>query len=613
MGATRRGRSRVVTLLVSSALLLGSAVSAPAGSAAELCSSEPEVFPVEDLEPGMMGTAWTVVEGTDPVSFDVEILGVLPDGIAPGVDFILVHTSGPVIDETGGIAFGFSGSPVYIGGDLVGSISYGFFAADQTYGGVTPAEDMVKLFGYPSGTGALGATSTLGRPRLAEEVRVPSQLQRTAARAAGVSVATIPTVAESLRIPMAVSGLTGRGLRRFAKTLRLGGLPFVPYRSGAASLGALASDPIDAGDAVAGAVSVGDLTVAGVGTATAVCDDLVLAFGHPFFWDGRSGAYPMAMYGAEVLQVIPDPSNIYGAFKIANLMDLHGIIDQDRLTGIRGIEGMEPASVPVTSVVANPDIVTIREGETTVFRQQTDSFLWLPDIAAFHLLSNEDVVFDRIGDGTVNLRFVLEGIGPDGESFRLVRPNMHFSEWDASWESIFELYAFLFRIQDNPFGSVAFSRVHANATITQEHLTAEIVRVESASSLQPGFRERARLRVRPGDAIRLRVFLLPEGGTEEMVELLVPVPRKRSGGTLVVRGGGAESCLFCFFDEEEGEDGEDEGPATFQELLRELRRTERNNDLVASLRVGDGSRRDRRSRTETVILGRERIEIVIVR
>ena len=48
----------------------------------------------------MLATAWTVVEGSDPVSFDVEILGVLPDGIAPGVDFILVHTSGSVIDES---------------------------------------------------------------------------------------------------------------------------------------------------------------------------------------------------------------------------------------------------------------------------------------------------------------------------------------------------------------------------------------------------------------------------------------------------------------------------------------------------------------------------------
>ncbi|MET1012236.1 MAG: SpoIVB peptidase S55 domain-containing protein [Actinomycetota bacterium] len=611
MGTTRRGRSRVVTLLVSSAVLLGGAISAPAGSAAELCSSTPDVFPVADLEPGMLATAWTVVEGSDPVSFDVEILGVLPDGIAPGVDFILVHTSGSVIDESGGIAAGFSGSPVYIGGDLVGAISYGFSAADQTFGGVTPAEDMVRLLEYPSGTGALGTTSAASRPTFAQEVRVPSQLRRAAASAADTALEAIPTVAEPLRIPVTVSGLNTRGFRRFAKTLRLGGLSLIPYRSGAASLGALAADPLAAGDAVAGAVSVGDLTVAGVGTATVVCDDLLLAFGHPFFWDGRAGAYPMAMYGADVLQVIPDPSSLVGGFKVANLTDLHGIIDQDRLTGIRGIEGVEPASVPVTSVVVNPDIVSIREGETTVFRQATDTFLWLPDIAAFHLLGNQDTVFDRLGDGTVSLRFVLEGIGPDGESFRVVRPNMHFSEFDVSFESIVELFAFLFEIQDNPFGPVSFSSVHAESTITQEHLTAEIVRVESASSLQPDFRERARLRVRPGGTIRLRVFLLPEGATdEEMVELLVPVPRSRFGGSLTVGGGGVDDCLFCFI---EGEDGQEDAPATFQELLRNLRRTHRNNDLVASLRVDRGRERESISRTDTVILGEEQVEIIVVR
>ncbi|MBA3739301.1 MAG: hypothetical protein H0W97_12145, partial [Actinobacteria bacterium] len=361
----------------------------------------------------------------------------------------------------------------------------------------------------------------------------------------------------------------------------------------------------------AGAVSAGDLTVAGVGTATAVCDDLVLAFGHPFFWDGRSGDNPMAMYGAEVLKVIPDPSNLFGAFKVANLTDVHGIIDQDRLTGIRGVEGVEPTSVPVTSLVVSPDVVAIREGETTVFRQETGSFPWLPDIASFHLLLNQDVVFDRIGEGSSTVRFVLEGVGPDGEPFRLVRPNMHFSEWDISWESIFELFAFLYRIQDNPFGSVEFSGVHAESTITQERLTAEIVRVKSASSLQPVLRERSILRVARPDTIRLRVFVLPEDSTEEeAIDLVVPVTG-RFPSSLEVRGGGATSCLFCFFDEEEGQGAPK--PATFEALLRQLRRTHRNNDLVASLQVGDGRRRDFRSRTDTVILGEKRIEIIVVR
>ncbi|HEX6400372.1 MAG TPA: hypothetical protein VF108_07920, partial [Actinomycetota bacterium] len=362
-----RGRRLRGALIASSALLISATVMTPGSSAAPLCGSPPDVFPVADLEAGMTATAWTVVEGIDPVSFDVEILGVLPDGIAPGVDFILVHVSGPVIDETGGIAFGFSGSPVYIGTELVGSISYGFFGADQTFGGVTPAEDMVRLLDYPDGTGALSAAA-------AETVRLPYRLRQKAASTADVAVSAVPSEAEQLRVPLAISGLNGRGMRKFNRTLRLGGVSVVPYRSGAASVTELADTPLEAGDAVAGAVSVGDLSVAGVGTATATCDDLLLAFGHPFFWEGRAGAYPMAMYGAEVVQVIPDPSQVFGAFKLANLTELHGIIDQDRLTGIRGVEGVEPSSVPVTTLVSNLDTATIREGETTVFRQATDSF-----------------------------------------------------------------------------------------------------------------------------------------------------------------------------------------------------------------------------------------------
>jgi hypothetical protein len=606
MGRTKWRRVRAA-LIASSALLLSATVMAPSTAAAALCATPPDVFPVADLEAGMTATAWTVVEGTDPVSFDVEILGVLPDGIAPGVDFILVHVSGAVIDETGGIAFGFSGSPVYIGSELVGSISYGFFGADQTYGGVTPAEDMVRLLEYPDGTAAL---STAGAPTAADSVRLPLRLREQAARTVHVAVSSIPSEAEQLRVPLAVSGLNGRGLKKISRTFRLGGLSVVPYRAGAATVTPLAATPLEAGDAVAGAVSVGDLTVAGVGTATATCDDLLLAFGHPFFWEGRAGAYPMAMYGAEVVQVIPDPSQIFGAFKIANLTDLHGIIDQDRLTGIRGVEGVEPTSVPITTFATNLDTATTREGETTVFRQDTESFPWLPDIAAFALLVNEDVVFDRIGNGSADLRFVLEGTGPDGEPFRLVRSNMFFSDYDVTFESIFEMYGFLYRIQESEFGDVTFSSVDVTrALLTQEQLTAEIVGLRASSPLQPTLLARDRIRVRPGDTIRLEVALLAEGALEpDFVELQVEVPNARFGGSLVIQGGAADSCLFCFFDE----DGGDEGPLTFNELLQELRQTPRNNDLVASLRVGSGKTATDSFRADSVVIGSERLDVVIV-
>ncbi len=601
---------RLLGAILSGAVLAAALVAVPAASAVPpRCVDRPDVFPVADLRPGMKGTGWTVVEGRDPVSFTVEILGVLPDGIAPGIDFVLVQVSGRVIRQTGGIAFGFSGSPVYIRDRLVGSISYGFFAADQTVGGLTPAEAMLGLFDDPSSGGGTPATATAATPavRPAPTVPLTRELRARAARAAGVPVGDFPSEAEQLRIPLAVSGLNGRAMDALRTVLDRSGLPFVPYRAGALRGTAPAGEPLGAGDAVGATVSAGDLTFAGVGTVTAVCGDLVVAFGHPFFWDGST---VMGMNAADVVTVVRDPSNLFGPFKVANLAEFHGTIDQDRLTGIRGVEGTLPAMVPVSSGVTNPDLGRFRAGQTQVIKTRSSFFPLLPFLAAFHLLLNQDVVFDRIGDGTVTLTFTIDGIGPSGEPFRLVRDNMHFSPFDASFESIFELFSYLERIQENPFGEVRFTGVSADSVITQRHLTARIRRVLSASSLRPELRERKRLPVLPGERIKLRVFLLPEGSTTEVpVDLRLRVPRDAAfGGSLVVRGGGLGACFFCVFDD--GEEGQE--PATFEDLLQELRTAEQNNHLVAELVVEPNLQVARRILQDRVILGQRSIEITVV-
>jgi hypothetical protein len=565
------------------------------------------------MEPGTMGTGWTVVQGREPVSFDVEILGVLPDGILPGVDFVLIKVSGPVIDQTGGIAFGMSGSPVYVGDKLAGAVAFGFFAADQTIGGMMPAESMVPIFDYPGGAASLTAAKAFQVRR----VELTPRLQRTAAREAGVAAEDFPTVAKQLLIPMAFSGLNDRGMRKVGRLIKRLGLPFVPYRANAVSTDAtLAEEPLAPGDAVAATLSVGDLTSVGVGTTTAVCGNLSLHFGHPFFFEGAtSGERSMGMNGAEVLTVVPDPSNLFGPFKIANIAEPHGVIDQDRISGIRGVEGMVPTSVPITTDVLNPDLGRFRRGQTDAIKQSFGEFSNLPWLAAFHLLLNQDAMFDRIGDGTATVSFTIEGTDPSGAPFTLVRDNMWFSPWDISWEAIFELEFYL-AILDDFDPAVTFSGVSADSTITQEHITSEIERVLSASSVARRLREREFLPVRRGDTIRLRVFLRPEGSdTLEAVDLTVNVPRRARGdGVLRIRGGGEDLCFFCILFDEEfvGEEGEEEEPQTFEELLAELGSAQRNNDLVADLRIGS-RRRTALSTGDRVILGRETIEIFVVR
>jgi hypothetical protein len=167
----KKPRSRLVLLVLSvTVALLAQPTSAPAVGT---CTTPPTTVPVASLTPGTMAVGWTAVSGQTPVSFDVEILGVLPDGIAPGLDFVLIQVSGANVDPFGGIADGMSGSPVYIGSDLVGAVSYGFTGGDHSIGGLTPADDMVALLNYPDAS----------VPTFAPVVSVPEGLRAAAADA----------------------------------------------------------------------------------------------------------------------------------------------------------------------------------------------------------------------------------------------------------------------------------------------------------------------------------------------------------------------------------------------------------------------------------------------
>src|SRR3954451_20523479 len=146
--STRRLRAVGTTLTVATAALL---LSAPvtADAAVQKCTTPPAVYPIDQLTDGMQATGWTVLKGTQPESFGVNILGVLPDAIAPGDDLILVKAHGANIDAIGGMGPGFSGSPVYINDELVGAVSYSLNGGDAHYGALTPGQELVDILMNP--------------------------------------------------------------------------------------------------------------------------------------------------------------------------------------------------------------------------------------------------------------------------------------------------------------------------------------------------------------------------------------------------------------------------------------------------------------------------------
>src|SRR2546423_15392581 len=88
-------------------------------------AQKPQLFPLEDLRPGMKGTERTVFSGAEPQEFGVEILCVLPGFPGPRQSAIIARLSGPNVEKTGVFA-GMSGSPVYIAGKIVGAIPFRF-------------------------------------------------------------------------------------------------------------------------------------------------------------------------------------------------------------------------------------------------------------------------------------------------------------------------------------------------------------------------------------------------------------------------------------------------------------------------------------------------------
>jgi hypothetical protein len=552
-------------------------------------------MPVAQIQTGMTGTGMTVTKGTTPEPFGVEVLGVLENGIAPGKHMIIVETSGEAVDKAGGIWFGMSGSPVYVNNQLIGAVAYSLGFGPSKLAGLTPAEDMYKVLNYgtggdPTAKQSMPQTITLS----------PSERKAIAARA-GMAAAEVAEF-DRLKIPFAVSGVSGQRLQTLREAADRENLGFVPYTGGGSSNASAPGTALQAGGNFAAALSYGDVTSAGIGTTTAVCGDKVLAFGHPFSFQGRT---TMGANNADAIVIWNDP--VFGPFKLANVGGAIGTVDQDRLSAIRAVTGPLPPTIPITSTVTSINNGNSRQGKTEGLLSEA-----IPFLTFIHMFSNIDVVFDEIGEGSSELTWTVRGTTESGAAWELNRSNMFVSDFDISFESLFELEGQLFTLFNNDFEEIEFTGVDLAATIHEEVRQYTIADVLVARN-NGAFRDSKRLNVRSGDTVRLRVELEPYDGTAtKTVDLAVKVPKKLSGRQILqVRGAnlfGGE--LFCFFEsdcaDEYGNKIED-----FDDLVEALENQSKNNQ-VRALIVGrrkivahDAADMD------LVVLGRKRVRLFV--
>ena len=176
---------------------------APAAALAEGPATPVDVMPLREVRPGMQGVGRTVFEGARIDSFGVRILGVLDNAIGPRRSLVLARLEGGPLAETGVIA-GMSGSPVFIGGRLLGAVSYAFPFGKQPIAGITPFADMLDAMANPDAPRAASTRLPLRGTSLA----APLDAEAVAAMLGRPLPALLPTAFRGEPLPSRLAGPT---------------------------------------------------------------------------------------------------------------------------------------------------------------------------------------------------------------------------------------------------------------------------------------------------------------------------------------------------------------------------------------------------------------------
>jgi hypothetical protein len=322
-----------VTLLC---LCFGLAQPGIAQSAPDVTMARPKAGPVQimktpEIRAGMKGTAWTVFHGTEPDPIPVEILGLWKNAWGPRQDVILAKLGGKAAQTN--VAGGMSGSPVYIDGKLAGAVALriSVFSPDAICG-ITPIEEMLEINEIDAARPADAKTPLVAQAPAG--LSVPASLLDGGAR-------LIP-----IETPLAFAGFRQSTLDAFQPFFEQMGVRAVLGGAAGAVSGSRPGPgwqtALQPGDAIAGMLVDGDMSVTGLGTVTYNDGRRVLGFGHSFF---NLGPVSMPMSKGEVLMVL---SSQFQPNKFANATEIVGALRQDRHSGIMGVLGATADTIPVS-------------------------------------------------------------------------------------------------------------------------------------------------------------------------------------------------------------------------------------------------------------------------
>ncbi len=567
------------------ALVVTVLLTLPAVDGARADTHEGHFVSVEELKRGDRCVGRTVFVGTEVEEFELEILGVVR-GAAPGTDLIIGRAEGALLESTG-ILEGMSGSPVYKNGRLIGAIASTWQFSKEPIAGITPIGEMLPALELMDAEGHAGGRPGLdGLPGLAmlpEGERAASSLARICDMAGMLDRRTDthtvpPAVAfgdrrlSPIAAPLVVSGADPDYIHRASRVLGPGVTPLLGsgIAPGPAARTDIAPGVAPGSAAVPGsssgagredgelkpgsAVGVqfvrGDANWTAIGTVTHLDGDRLLAFGHPLF---NVGAIDMPMVAVYVHAVMPLQSM---SFKYASGGELLGTMKEDRNRAVAGVVGPGPPMVPLT--------VNIRtNGGERRFEFETVSNR--PYTALFSGLAFGGAVSSAVkasGPVTVDLSVRID----TGEELVEYRDVFHTTE--PAMRCSGELSLLLSFLAENAFEERELRGVELDVAVREGDFRTAISRVDADRKVY-----------RPGDDVKLRVFMRPVRGDPFERELCLRIPEAITPGSLTVRVGDAMSFHLW----ERDRLGPGAVPRSYEQLLNLIRDAKPGNVVVAQL------------------------------
>ncbi len=485
------------------------------------------LMPVRDLRVGMQGTGKTVISGDTIEDFNVEILGVTGNE-ATGYN-IFVRLYGDLIEKTGGVAQGMSGSPVYVDGRLVGAVAFGKTFNDPHYCFLTPIGKMLPLLDEPHD--------------------IPADwIPKGTALMAG--------------------GFTEYGLEYLQQKLAPFGLTAV----GAGGVGASSEKPLEPGSSVGVALMQGDMNLGALGTVTWTDDSgKLLAFGHAFMQRGSSNFFMNKVW---VLGVVP---NLQSSYKVGNLGDPIGSFTQDRASGIGGAIGKQPGSIPMFVTVndssrgqANSMRVRLVEDEQLV-----------PSIVDAAVINTVSKTVDRNGGGTAKLHFTITGVDSKKEMLTIDRENMYYSNDSLLKNLDAELTEAITILMQNKFEPVQIYGINVEAEVSDAVQVAEIFSVHASKT-----------KVKPGEKVAIDVTMKPYRDEEFTKTVQFKVPKDHPGGKLAlnVRGGSSMAWVLDLLRKQQSEGvpaaKKKETRRKLSDYIKSVNTADKNNELIIDVATG---------------------------